>query len=80
MKGSCAPCYRRIHPSTILPTVDIVYRVDRGRAVIFDTLLVNIRRVPPMDSFADYRERLLLSLVHYHRGDTRAHRSERQGD
>jgi len=52
-------------------SVDIVYRVVRGRAVVFDTLLINIRRVPPMDSFEGLtREDALRALVPYHRGDT----------
>lgn len=57
------------HDST--SSVDVVYRVNRGHAVVFDTLLVNIRRVPPMDSLEGLtRENLLRELVPYHHGDT----------
>ncbi len=52
-------------------SVDIVYHVNRGLAVVFDTLRVNIRRVPPLDSLEGLtRENLLRELVPYHRGDT----------
>lgn len=54
-----------------LATVDVLYRVNRGRAVVFDTLLVKARRMAPMDSLEGLtRESLLRDLIPYHRGDT----------
>jgi len=51
--------------------VDVLYRVNRGRAVVFDTLLVKARRMAPMDSLEGLtRESLLRDLIPYHRGDT----------
>ncbi len=52
-------------------TVDIVYRVTRGNAVVFDTVLVNAQRPPPMDTLQGLtRESLLRGLIPYERGDT----------
>jgi len=54
-----------------IASVEILYRVTRGHAVVFDTLMVNIRRVPPMDSLEGLtREDLLRALVPYRVGDT----------
>ncbi len=64
-----------VTPETILKdslyAVDVNYRVKRGHAVVFDTLLLNIRRAPPADSLEGLsQEALLRSLIPYHQGDT----------
>ncbi|HEX2613836.1 MAG TPA: BamA/TamA family outer membrane protein, partial [Fibrobacteria bacterium] len=54
-----------------LARVDVTYEVKRGAPVVFDTLLVNVRRAAADDSLGGLtREDLLRSLVPYHRGDT----------
>jgi outer membrane protein assembly factor BamA len=51
--------------------VDVVYRVDRGRAVIFDSLVVLVRRGTANKTLSGLtRESTLRSLVPYQRGDT----------
>ena len=56
-------------------TASVTYTVDRGAAVVFDTLIVRTRRSSgpstPVDSMAGLtRESLLRSFLDYRRGDT----------
>lgn len=56
-------------------TASVTYTVDRGEAVVFDTLVVRTLRTPgrntPDDSIAGLtREKLLRSFITYRRGDT----------
>ncbi len=51
--------------------VDVIYDVRRGQAVVFDTLIVDVRRGGGNPAFTGLtRESLLRSMVPYRRGDT----------